>query len=166
MITLGINAAFHDSAAALVRDGVLLAAAEEERFSRVKHGKRPLPFSTWELPFNAIDYCLQEAGITLAEVDHVGYSYDPSRFLKERELGDSLRLPLHPSASTAAQDGWDNPWDPLFIAYILNAKGQLVDGAPHHLRARFAGVTHDGPFKFHHVDHHLCHQASAFLASP
>ncbi|MDB5816462.1 MAG: carbamoyltransferase, partial [Rhizobacter sp.] len=166
MITLGINAAFHDSAAALVRDGVLVAAAEEERFSRIKHGKRPLPFSTWELPFNAIDYCLKEAGLTLADVDHVAYSYDPSRFLKDREMGDSLKLPLEPSAETAKADGWDNPWDPLFIAYILNAKGQLVDGAPHHLQKRLGGVKHDGSFQFHHVDHHLCHQASAFLASP
>ena len=66
--TLGINAAFHDSAACLVRDGVVLAAAEEERFTHVKHAKRPVPFSTWELPYHAIDYCLAEADITLAEV--------------------------------------------------------------------------------------------------
>ena len=51
MITLGINAAFHDSAAALVSDGVVVAAAEEERFTRVRHGKRPVPFTAWELPF-------------------------------------------------------------------------------------------------------------------
>ncbi len=56
MITLGINAAFHDSAAALVVDGIVVAAAEEERFTRIKHGKRPLPFTAWELPFNAIDF--------------------------------------------------------------------------------------------------------------
>ena len=55
MITLGINAAFHDSAAALVVDGEVIAAAEEERFTRIKHGKRPVPFTTWELPFHAID---------------------------------------------------------------------------------------------------------------
>ena len=78
MITLGINAAFHDSAAAIVRDGELLAAAEEERFSRIKHGKRPVPFSAWALPFNAIDYCLREAGVELAQADHVAYSYDPA----------------------------------------------------------------------------------------
>jgi hypothetical protein len=61
MITL-----FHDSAAVLVRDGVPLAAAEEARFPRIKHAKRPLPFSAWELPFNAIAGCLEQAGITLA----------------------------------------------------------------------------------------------------
>ena len=66
MITLGLNAAFHDSAAALVVDGELVAASEEERYSRIKHAKRPVPFSAWELPFNAIDYCLRQAGVTLA----------------------------------------------------------------------------------------------------
>ena len=55
MLTLGINAAFHDCSAVIVRDGMVLAAAEEERFTRIKHGKRPLPFSTWQLPFHAID---------------------------------------------------------------------------------------------------------------
>src|SRR3954463_886420 len=77
MITLGINAVYHDSSATLVRDGVVVAAAEEERFTHVKHAKRPLPFSTWELPFHAIDYCLREAGITIADIDHVAYSYEP-----------------------------------------------------------------------------------------
>jgi carbamoyltransferase len=55
---LGINAVFHDSAAALVVDGRTVAAAEEERFSRRKHGKRPVPFSAWELPEQAIAWCL------------------------------------------------------------------------------------------------------------
>ena len=70
MYTLGINAAFHDPAACLVKDGVVLAAAEEERFTHVKHGKRPVPFATWELPFHAIEFCLRQAGLTLVEVDH------------------------------------------------------------------------------------------------
>ena len=53
MRVLGINAIFHDPAAALVIDGEIVAAAEEERFSRRKHGKRPVPFSAWELPEKA-----------------------------------------------------------------------------------------------------------------
>jgi carbamoyltransferase len=164
MITLGINAAFHDSAAALVQDGRLVAAAEEERFSRIKHGKRPVPFSAWELPFNAIDYCLREAGVTLAQVDHVAYSYDPARFVGDRLADGRATLPL----DLAAHDpqSWESPWDPLFACYLLNAPRQLADGAPHHLRKRFQGVRHDGPFRFHYVDHHLSHQASAFLAAP
>ncbi|MCM5679480.1 carbamoyltransferase [Schlegelella sp. S2-27] len=165
MITLGINAAFHDSAAALVRDGELIAAAEEERFTHIKHGKRPVPFSAWELPYHAIDYCLAEAGVNLAEVDHVAYSYDPQRFIRDRIRGDRVSLPMQPSAAVDAGD-WESAWDPLFASYIVNAPRQLADGAPHHLKKRFAGVRHDGPFRWHFVDHHVSHQASAFLAAP
>src|SRR5205814_4788094 len=70
MYTLGINAVYHDPAACLVKDGQVLAAAEDERFTHIKHGKRPVPFSTYELPFHAIDYCLREADIELREIDH------------------------------------------------------------------------------------------------
>ncbi|HXG15926.1 MAG TPA: carbamoyltransferase N-terminal domain-containing protein, partial [Calidithermus sp.] len=77
MRVLGINAVFHDPAAALVVDGVVVAAAEEERFSRRKHGKRPVPFSTWELPERAARWCLQAAGLEPADLDAVAYSYEP-----------------------------------------------------------------------------------------
>lgn len=161
MITLGLNAVYHDSAAAIVRDGAVLAAAEEERFSHVKHAKRPLPFSTWELPFHAIDYCLREAGITLPDVDRVAYSYDPA-LLPERSAGDTIAIPLAPPGS---KNG-GSPWDPLFLSHLLNAPGQLADGAPHHLRKRFAGARRDGPYRWRYVQHHLSHEASAFLAAP
>jgi carbamoyltransferase len=164
MFTLGINAAFHDSAAALVRDGVVVAASEEERFTRVKHGKRPVPFSAWELPFHAIDDCLRQAGITLGELDHVAYSYDPRSFLGDRH-DTTLQLPLQPSATPDPR--WENPWDPLFAAYIVNAPRQLADGWPHHLRKRLQGVkAASAPYRWHFVNHHTCHQASAFLAAP
>ncbi|SHM50273.1 carbamoyltransferase C-terminal domain-containing protein [Rhizobacter sp. OV335] len=164
MITLGINAAFHDSAAVLVADGIVVAAAEEERFTRIKHAKRPVPFSAWELPFNAIDFCLKQAGATLAEVDHVAYSYDPMAFLGTR-AEPVLSLPLQPSAEPDPR--WENPWDPLFAAYIVNAPRQLAGGAPHHLRKRLSGVRPDAaPYRWHFVSHHVCHQASAFLAAP
>ncbi|HZA96022.1 MAG TPA: carbamoyltransferase C-terminal domain-containing protein [Burkholderiaceae bacterium] len=163
MITLGINAAFHDSSAAIVRDGQLIAAAEEERFTRIKHAKRPLPFTAWELPYNAIDFCLARCDATLNDVDHVAYSYDPKHFLNERLAGDSsVVLPLQPNAS---ESEWENPWDPLFASYIVNAPGQLRDGAPHHLRARFL-TNHDARYAWHFVNHHMAHQASAFLAAP
>ena len=74
MYILGVNAAFHDSSAALLKDGVPVAAAEEERFTRIKHGKRPVPFLSYQLPFHAIDYCLREAGISLRDVDHIASS--------------------------------------------------------------------------------------------
>ena len=162
MRALGINAVFHDSAACLVEDGRVLAAAEEERFTRIKHGKRPLPFTVWELPYHAIDYCLDAAGIDLADVDHVAYSYDPSVLLRGRT---SFELPLEPSAFTTKQS-WVSPWEPLQLAYVLNAERQLLDGAPHHVKKRFARAKRERRWQWHFVEHHLSHEASAFLAAP
>ena len=163
MYTLGINAAFHDCSACLVEDGAVIAAAEEERFTRVKHGKRAVPFTVWQLPFHAINYCLQEAGIELREVAHVAYSYDPFIQLGEHAIDKTISLPLEPSAQAS---DWLSPWDPLALSYIVNAPRQLASGAPHHLRQRFRDVRHDGPYRWHFVEHHLGHEASAFLAAP
>jgi carbamoyltransferase len=165
MLTLGINAAFHDPAACLVRDGVVVAAAEEERFTKIKHGKRPVPFSTWELPFHAIEYCLRAADASLGDLDHVAYSFDPTQLLGERVADPTIEIPLDLAAYRP--DGeWLSPWDPLFLSSIVNAPRQLADGAPLHLRARFRGASWTGPYTWHFVDHHLAHAASAFLASP
>jgi carbamoyltransferase len=163
MITLGINSVFHDSAACLVKDGEVLAAAEEERFTRIKHGKRPLPFTVWELPHHAIDYCLAAAGIELAEVDHVAYSFDPSLLLENHKF--PLELPLEPS-TFATKASWVSPWEPLALAYVVNAERQLLDGAPHHLRKRFSSARRERHWQWHFVEHHLSHEASAFLAAP
>lgn len=165
MYTLGINAAYHDSAACLVRDGVVLAAAEEERFTRVKHGKRPIPFSTYELPFAASDYCLGAAGITLADVGHIAYSFDPYLLLGRHRDVATISLPLEPSAHPVAAE-WGAAWDPLFLSSIVNAPRHLAGGAPHHLRGRFRGARADGPYRWHFVEHHIAHGASAFLPSP
>src|SRR5213593_178575 len=78
MRVLGINAIFHDPAAALVVDGRVVAAAEEERFTRRKHGKTPVAFSTWEVPEHAAQWCLDAAGLGPADLDAVAYSYDPT----------------------------------------------------------------------------------------
>ncbi len=165
MYTLGINAAFHDPAACLVRDGIVVAAAEEERFTRIKHGKRPVPFSAYELPYHAIDYCLRAVGIVLRDVDHVAYSFDPFIRLGPRRHDATLSLPLEPSARPVSDD-WEAPWDPLFLSHIVNAPRHLAGGAPHHLQARFRGIGPDGPFRWHFVPHHLAHAASAFHPSP
>lgn len=69
MIVLGLSAFYHDSAAALVRNGEIVAAAQEERFTRKKNDS--------DLPVNAAAYCLDAAGITLDDVDHVAF-YDLS----------------------------------------------------------------------------------------
>src|SRR5437764_221718 len=164
MYTLGINAVYHDPAACLVRDGVVVAAAEEERFTHVKHGKRPVPFSTWELPFHAIDYCLKEAGLDLTGVDHVAYSFDPYLLLGRR--GDAtIELPLEPSALPKSDD-WRSPWDPVFLASFgkprflaefrdvvrLGGKGQYTIG-PLRLEERFGPRRfRGGPIEQRHYD--------------
>lgn len=108
MIILGVNATFHDSSAALVIDGKVVAAAEEERFSRRKHAKRPVPFSAWELPELAMRWCLDEAGLTPADLDAVGYAFDPA--LAE----------LQP----------DDPFDHIRIDYVRRAPEFLADALP------------------------------------
>src|ERR1700752_2757106 len=125
MYILGINAAYHDPAACLVEDGRVLAAAEEERFTHLKHGKRPIPFSTYELPFHAIDYCLREAGIELAEVDHVAYSFAPQLLLGVWNKEATIALPLEPSAHPTPEE-WQAAWAPLFLSSIVNAPRHLV----------------------------------------
>src|ERR1700682_5520308 len=77
MNILGINAVFHESSAALVVDGEVVAACEEERFNRIKHGKPALVDNPHELPEQAIRFCLDHAGLRPREIDRVAYSFDP-----------------------------------------------------------------------------------------
>jgi len=164
MYTLGINAVFHDSAACLIKDGQLVAAAEDERFTHIKHGKRPVPFSTYELPFHAINYCLEVAGIHLNDVDHFAYSFDPYLLLGKHGAEQFLQLPLQPSKATKSEE-WLSPWDPLFLSYIVNAPLQLVAGYPHHLQKRFKGARIKDE-QWHFTEHHISHAVSAYHPSP
>ncbi len=164
MITLGINAVFHDSAACIFKDGKLLAAAEDERFTHIKHGKRPIPFNTYELPFHAIDYCLKVAGIHLSDVDHIAYSFDPDLLIPLNEQNQAAcEIPFYPGKGFNSSS--EQPWENLFLSAILHAPNQLVDGYPHHLQKRFhdAKIT---DWEWHFVDHHAAHAASAFFPSP
>ncbi|GHE87150.1 carbamoyltransferase [Amycolatopsis deserti] len=136
MRVLGVNAVFHDPAAALVVDGRVVAAAEEERFSRRKHGKRPVPFSTWELPEQSIRWCLAQAGIGPDELDAVGYSYDPG--LVDHGL-----------------DGVDPGWEELRTTFARRA--------PNFLETALPGLD---PDKVRFVRHHVAHAASSGLAAP
>jgi carbamoyltransferase len=137
MRVLGVNAVFHDPAAALVVDGVVVAAAEEERFSRRKHGKTPVPFATWELPEQAIRWCLAEAGLSAADLDAVAYSYDP----------DLARAP--------GADITDGEWEGLRTLYARRA--------PRFLATILPGLD---PGRVRFVPHHVAHAASACLAAP
>jgi carbamoyltransferase len=165
MYILGINAVFHDSAACILKDGQLLAGAEEERFTHIKHGKRPVPFSTWELPFHAIDYCLSVADIHINDVDHIAYSFDPYLLIGgEYRKRPTIEIPFDNEEKYLNED-WINPWDPLFLSSIINARNQLNDGYPHHLQKRFIGACVQ-PEQWHYVEHHMAHAASAFHCSP
>ncbi len=135
MRVLGVNAVFHDPAAALVVDGVTVAAAEEERFSRRKHGKRPVPFSAWELPELAMRWCLQAGGLTPADLDAVAYSFDANLAKPAEDMG------LH------------DPFDPVRLDYALRAPGFLAEALP--------GLD---PALVRFVPHHVAHAASAALA--
>lgn len=165
MITLGINAVFHDSSACIFKNGKLLAAVEEERFTGIKHGKRPTPFTTYEMPFHAINYCLEQANINLTEVDDIAYSFNPYLLIsKDRISQKDCTIPfISNPEDKSLKNG--NPWDSLFLSSILHAPSQLVDGYPHHLQKRFKG-SKEIDWNWHYVDHHLCHAASAYYPSP
>src|SRR6476660_9490566 len=103
MYILGINAYHGDAAAALIKDGRIVAAAEEERFNRVKHCAG--------FPAAALRYCLAEAGITIEDIDHVGISRDPSAHLHKKVLFAATRaarqLSMHaarPGSAVASVD--------------------------------------------------------------
>jgi len=135
---LGLNAFHGDSSAALVRGGVLLAAAEEERFRRVKH---------WAgFPSQAIAYCLNEAGLSLADIDHVAINQD-SRAHLLRKLGYlvSHRLDLG-----------------LILERLKNRKAR--QGIDELLAESLLGQRFQG--EVHRIEHHHAHLSSAFHVSP
>jgi len=134
---LGVNGVFHDPAAALVVDGEIVAAAEEERFSRRKHGKVPVPFSTWELPEQAMRWCLSQAGLKASDIDLVGYSYDP-------EMAEPMQ-----------SDPTAHEWESLRTLYCRRA--------PLFLQTSLPGLI---PTRVRFVPHHVAHAASAYLAAP
>ncbi len=133
---LGVNAVFHDSAAALVIDGEVVAAAEEERFSRRKHGKPPVAFSTWELPEKAAAWCLAEAGLEAAGLDAVAYSYEPALAAGAELTGDPWENLRTTFASRA----------PRFLATALpGLDRERVRFVPHHV-AHAASAYHGAGF--------------------
>jgi carbamoyltransferase len=141
---LGLSAFYHDSAAALVEDGRIVAAAQEERFTRKKHDA--------DLPRGAIEYCLDQAGIELAEVDYVAFYDKP--FLKfERLLETYLAFaPRGFQSFRMAIPLWLR--EKLFLKQLL--RGELRQLAP----------SVDWEERLLFTEHHQSHAASAFFASP
>lgn len=138
MYILGINAFHGDSSACLLNSGKLIAAAEEERFRRIKH---------WAgFPVEAIRYCLREAGIKISNVDHVAVNTDPkSNFLKKVSYTLSNRPDFR-----------------LVLDRIKNKSKR--SGVEEELAKAFPGESIKT--QVHHIEHHLAHLASAHLVSP
>jgi carbamoyltransferase len=144
MYILGISAFYHDSAAALIKDGEIVAAAQEERFTRTKHDAG--------FPLQAIGYCLQQAGIRPGQLDHVVY-YDKPFLTFERLLETCLTFaPRGFSSFRVAMPVWLR--EKLFLKSLLRKELQKLSPDP------------DWGGKLLFVEHHLSHAASAFFPSP
>ncbi len=137
MNVLGINSVYHESAAALLVDGKLVAAVEEERFNRIKHGKSAEFDNPHQFPERAIRFCLKYAGLDPGDIDHVAYSFNPQ-----------LRR-----AQYRAE--W---WDPRLEETFRLRLGQVQDVAEELLERPLRG-------KFHFIPHHMAHAASAYYPS-
>lgn len=139
-IILGINAYHGDASACVLRDGILVAAAEEERFRRIKH---------WAgFPSEAVRYCLAEAGVSIEQVDHIAINRNPSANLLKKALFAFGKRP-----SLAA------------VTDRLKNAGK-VRGTTESLAAGLGVPQNAVRGKIHHVEHHLAHMGSSFLVSP
>ena len=145
MNILGISAFYHDSAAALLQEGAIVAAAQEERFSRKKHDAR--------FPGNAISYCLEESGLQLADVDYVVF-YDKPLIKFERLLETYLSFAPRGFRSFAAAM-------PVWLKDKLFLKDQLKKSL-----AELGECKRDQLPPLLFTEHHQAHAASAFFASP
>lgn len=135
---LGINAFHGDASAALAKDGLIVAAAEEERFRRIKH---------WAgFPSEAIRWCLADAGIGLADLDHIAVNQDPRANLGRKILYTLTRRP-----------------DPRFIVDRLRNRRARA-GIDAYLAQDFPGATLRA--RIHGIEHHRTHLSSAFHCSP
>ncbi|MCK5300190.1 MAG: hypothetical protein KAJ54_03485, partial [Candidatus Aenigmarchaeota archaeon] len=137
MYILGVSCYYHDSSAALLRDGAVVAAAEEERFTRKKHDT--------SFPINSIKYCLDSQGITIDDVEHIGFYEKP--FLKfERILYQHVEhFPKSLKVFLSSMPSWLN--EKLRITKAIRKK-----------------LKYKGDVMF--IEHHMAHAASTFLVSP
>jgi len=140
MIILGLNAYHGDSAACIVKDGKLIAAAEEERFRRIRH---------WSgFPVHAIQYCLDAAGIKISDIDHIALNRDPKANASQKAISVIAKR-LSPGLA----------WERL-------KKAQQVKDIKMELMMTYRVKHTDIKAKIHHIEHHVAHLASAYLVSP
>jgi carbamoyltransferase len=172
MIILGINAYHGDAAAALVKDGRLIAAVEEERFNRYKHCAG--------FPVESIRYCLKEAGITVEAIDHVGISRDPSAHLHKKILFAATRAAkagtIRQANSNVAvlednSGGGGNGHRSNGGGVFRQIKDRLGNAArvrdvKDELARQLLTPKNKIRAQFHNIEHHRAHLASAFFVSP
>jgi carbamoyltransferase len=138
MIVLGLSFYYHDSAAAIVKDGVLVAAAEEERFSRVKHDSG--------FPALAIDFACEQAGVTIHDVDYVVFYEKPFVKFERMLLTAMATFPRSSAVFRESMQRWIS--DKLWIKSMMARRLKLPRS------------------KFLFADHHMSHAAASFFTSP
>jgi carbamoyltransferase len=144
MIALGVNSAYHESSAALVRDGRVIAAVEEERFNRRKHGKPARVDNAHQLPVEAIQYCLATAAVRSRDLDVIAYSFDPS-----------LRASTFVCDSLSNVGDWGDPeGERRFLASLKQVPFELS-----------AILQEDARDRVVWIPHHMAHAASAYYPS-
>ncbi len=137
MYILGVACFYHDSSASIIKDGKLIAAAQEERWSRKKHDT--------DFPINSIKYCLREAGITIKDVSYVAF-YEKPMLKFERLLNSHLEMfPRSLLTFVQALPSW--AMEKLRIPSLMSKK------------CGYRG-------EIYYVEHHLTHAAGSFFASP
>ena len=155
MVTiLGISAFYHDSAACLVVDGEIVAAAQEERFTRVKHDHN--------FPLNATRYCLEEGRLSAEQLDHVGF-YDKPLLKFDRLLETYLDYaPAGFSSFLKSMPLWLK--EKLWMPDLIRTELAKTSGADDERAAKKRGKKFQWKLLF--GDHHESHAASAFYPSP
>ena len=143
---LGVNSAYHEPSACLIHNGKIVAAVEEERFNRVRHGKHADLKNPHWLPEQSIRYCLAEAGIKAQTITHVAYSLAPELRLASNVSVDAETAP----GGAGTQEGEE------FFHRLLRQVPQRLSLL----------LQEDVRDRFRWLEHHLCHAASAFFVSP
>lgn len=141
---LGLNCAYHDSSACILKAGTIISFIEEERMNRVKHAKQSKIDNADELPSNAIKYCLDKASISLKQIAYIGFSLNPEKRFKCNTKH------IHPYIVTPGDFGTEEG-ENIFYLKNLNVEKKLrADG--------FTGT-------FYYLNHHDCHAAGAYFSS-
>lgn len=143
---LGVNSAYHEPAACLIHNGRIVAAAEEERFNRIRHGKAADLLNPHELPVESIRFCLNEGGIRPSDLSYVGFSFDPDERLS---FNAGLDLETEPGCAGTLEG------EERFHELLLGVPRALSDVLGEDVAGRFRWIPH-----------HLAHAASAFFVSP